>query len=75
MNITIDPALVPTLERLAAARSLTPEQYVSEFVAIQLLAQYKNHVVSKVASQKLPELVMMETAVMAVEATLVERDK
>ena len=74
ITITVDDALLSTIDKLASLRSVTPEVYLTEYITAHLVSQYKANIVSLVTSKKLPDLVTMETAIAAIDESVKVRD-
>lgn len=63
MNITINDKLIPTLERLAANRLKTPEQYINDYVENHLTSQYKQELYQEIDKQKIDDIPAIEIGI------------
>ena len=74
MEIAINENLTSTVERLASERNITATEYITNYVNAHLLSQYKQSMIDKITNKTVEDLVTMETAVSAVDATIKVRD-
>lgn len=56
MNIIIKPLLLPTLNALALANTLTPEEYASNIVSSFLEGQYRGSILDKIKLEPVENL-------------------
>lgn len=74
INIQVDENLLPILQKLADQRNITPEFYLTDYIRAHLISQYKADIVQMVTSKTLPDLVVMETAIVAVDQDVKARE-
>lgn len=65
LNININENLIPTLERLATGRNITPQEHLEDYINSYLLSQYKQHIIAKISDETINILVQLDDAIVA----------
>lgn len=72
MNITINTNLIPTLERLATGRNITPQEHLEDYINSYLLSQYKQHIIAKISDEKVDNLTQLDEVIVAKKLAIKE---